>query len=134
MTLPVDSRITEPETVQAIGYENDDGTLYGYANHKSFEGNPCGIQVRIIRESDYQEMKLAATARDATLEKANKLWRLCVDEGFPWADGSTQDTLTEIGLLYPKDMTTEDESERCTNCDDDCHTCYRAVEKVEDAK
>jgi len=65
---------------------------------------------------------------------ADKLWQMCVEDGWPWSDGSIQDKLTEIGLLYPKDMTQEDESEQCTNCEGDCRTCYRAVEHVRDAK
>jgi hypothetical protein len=74
----------------------------------------------------------AELARVGTL--ADKLWRLCVDEGFPWADGETQDKLTEMGLLYPHDMTGEDESEMCESCDGDCKVCYRAVEHVRDVK
>lgn len=80
------------------------------------------------------ELRAALTARERQLEVANKLWQLCVEEDFPWADGSTQDALTDLGLLYPKDMTDEDPSERCKNCDDDCETCWRAVDKLEDLK
>lgn len=82
---------------------------------------------------ELQELRSALTARERQLAVANKLWQLCVKEDFPWADGSTQDALTELGLLYAKDMTDEDPSERCKNCDDDCSTCYRAVERIEDA-
>lgn len=75
----------------------------------------------------------AELARVSTL--ADKLWRLCVDEGWPWNDGSTQDDLAELGLLYPKDMTTaEGEDGLCESCDGDCKVCYRAVKHVRDAK
>lgn len=84
-------------------------------------------------ENERSELRSALTARERQLAVANKLWQLCVKEDFPWADGSTQDALTELGLLYAKDMTDEDPSERCKNCDDDCSTCYRAVERIEDA-
>lgn len=53
-----------PETVEAVGYEHDDGTLYGYANHVDFKGNPGGIPVRIMRESDYQALRSQLTASE----------------------------------------------------------------------
>lgn len=52
------------EAIEAVGYENADGALYGYANHKAFTGNPCSIPVRIIREGDYQAMVNALTASE----------------------------------------------------------------------
>lgn len=104
--------------------------------HIQFEG----CDVCVIAPEDYDALqfeltalRLSSTARERQLAVANKLWQLCVKEDFPWADGSTQDALTELGLLYAKDMTDEDPSERCKNCDDDCSTCYRAVERIEDA-
>lgn len=74
------------------------------------------------------------TARDKALDAANKLWRLCVDEGWPWADGETQDALTELGLLVPRDMKAADAGEPCESCYGDCDTCYQAIDKLEDLK
>lgn len=65
---------------------------------------------------------------------ADKLWKMCVEDGWPWSEGAIQDQLTELGLLYAKDMTAEDSGPECTNCEGDCRTCYRAVEHVRDAK
>lgn len=80
-----------------------------------------------------QRLRVELLKSDRALLVANKLWRLCVDEGWPWSDGSTQDDLTAIGLLYPKDMTTaEGEDGLCDSCYGDCTTCYRAVKSVED--
>jgi hypothetical protein len=84
-------------------------------------------------ENERSELRSALTASEKHLAVANKLWRLCVDDDWPWADGSTQDALNELGLLYPKDMTEEDESEQCKNCEGECETCYRAVDRIEDA-
>ena len=64
---------------------------------------------------------------------ANKLWRLAVEDNWPWNDGDIQDKLTEIGLLKATDMRAEDSPEECLNCIGDCHTCYRAVQLIEDA-
>lgn len=150
------------ETVKAVSYENADGTLYGYANHKDWKGNPGAVPVRFMRERDYKAMRstLAAaqdeaasyraewelalrqrdqaqstlTAAEKRVAVANKLWALCVSEGWPWAAGEVQDTLEEMGLLYSKDMTAEDSGELCDNCAGDCETCYRAVNELEDLK
>lgn len=55
---------TEPsiETVEAVSYENEDGTLYGYANHKDWAGNPGAVPVRFMRERDYEALRSALTA------------------------------------------------------------------------
>lgn len=84
---------------------------------------------------ELQRLRPEALKSARALLVANKLWRLCVDEGWPWNDGSTQDDLAELGLLYPKDMTTaEGEDGLCESCDGDCKVCYRAVKHVRDAK
>ncbi len=82
---------------------------------------------------ELQELRSALTARERQVVVANKLWRMCVEDGWPWAEGSTQDELTELGLLYAKDMKAEDSGPECTNCEGDCWTCYRAVDRIEDA-
>jgi len=79
-------------------------------------------------------LRTALTASEKHLDLANKLWRMCVKDGWPWADGATQDALNALGLLYPKDMTDEDSGPECTNCDGGCDTCWRAVEKLEDVE
>lgn len=74
MTTPID---ISPEAVEAVGYENYNGTLYGYANHKNYADNPGAIPVRIIREADYQALRLQLTAsekRVAELEPGAECW------------------------------------------------------------
>jgi hypothetical protein len=87
-----------------------------------------------VLAQEVTRLRLALTASEQRLELANKLWRLCVKDGWPWADGATQDALNALGLLYPKDMTEEDSGPECTNCEGDCETCWRAVGKLEDVK
>jgi hypothetical protein len=60
------------ETVEATGYENDDGTLYGYANHRIYERNPGAVPVRIVRERDWQAIRQQLTARDELLRDIQK--------------------------------------------------------------
>jgi hypothetical protein len=76
MTIPVDKGIAEIETVEAVSYENADGTLYGYANHKDWAGNPGTVLVRFMRERDYQ----ALTAAQADLQATAELAGSCADE------------------------------------------------------
>lgn len=78
-------------------------------------------------------LRSALTARERQLAVANRLWRMCVEDGWPWAEGGTQDELTALGLLKATDMRAEDSPEECVNCEGDCRTCYRAVDRIEDA-
>ena len=108
------------------------------------EQRPCARQAFSSMETALMSQSTARLQNIHALESelariselADKLWKLCVDEGFPWADGSTQDELTELGLLYPKDMRNpaDDSSDYCGSCDGDCKTCYRAVAHVRDAR
>ena len=79
-------------------------------------------------------LRASLTAAEKRLAVANKLWALAVEDGWPWADGDVQDNLTELGLLRETDMRAEGSPEECTNCVGGCHTCYRAIEKLEDLK
>lgn len=69
-------------------------------------------------------------ALEQRVEAADKLWKLCVAEGFPWSEGSVQDELTELGFLVATDMTGEDEAELCKNCEGECRTCYRPIKSL----
>lgn len=86
------------------------------------------------KDAALQQARTALTASEKRVEAANKLWRICVAEGFPWWDGTVQEKLTEIGLLTALDMTAEEAGPECSNCEGDCETCYRAIEKLEDLK
>lgn len=83
---------------------------------------------------ELQRLRPEALKSARALLVANKLWRLCVDEGWPWASGEVQDSLEGIGLLYPKDMRADEESEQCENCSGDCTTCLRSVDLIESAQ
>lgn len=87
-----------------------------------------------VANMEIDRLRSALTASEKHLELANKLWRLAVQDDWPWSSGETQDALNAMGLLYPKDMTDEDESELCKNCEGECETCWRAVGKLEDVK
>jgi hypothetical protein len=81
-------------------------------------------------EAHIRRLEHQLAEREARVVAADKLWKLCVDEGFPWGCGDVQDKLTALGFLVATDMTTADEAERCANCNGDCDTCYRAIESV----
>lgn len=92
------------------------------------------VSARDYANDMLDKARTALTASEKRIEAANKLWRICVAEGFPWWDGTVQDKLTEIGLLVAWDMTAEETGPECSNCEGDCETCYRAIEKLEDLK
>ena len=117
MTTPID---TSPEAVECVinSIEPRPGT-------SRFLTEDAANTLRALRS--------ALTASEKQLAVANKLWTMCVQDGWPWAEGSIQDSLTELGLLYAKDMTDEESGPECTNCEGDCRTCYRAVTRIEDA-
>lgn len=89
-------------------------------------------QQKYAAQLQLSQLQAASEAREAALieAKADQLWRICVDDGFPWADGGVQDQLTEMGLLYRKDMDDEASGPECATCCGECGTCYRAVEHV----
>lgn len=97
------------------------------------DGGPWIEQGRRTRIA-YLRRARASSPEPRGEDVADKLWKMCVEDGWPWSEGAIQDQLTELGLLYAKDMTAEDSGPECTNCEGDCRTCYRAVEHVRDAK
>jgi hypothetical protein len=148
MNTPVDSRLTTEQywIDHCIGVARDAGNVDAAQDatkeleslraelakaHKTNDGLSAEyVKTRL----NLQDAEFALTARDKALDAANKLWRLCVDEGWPWADGETQDALTELGLLVPRDMKAADAGEPCESCYGDCDTCYQAIDKLEDLK